>query len=184
MDKSNVLQGCRVFRESVRAVAEEFPKIQLKFAYVDNFALDVLRNPQDYSVLVTSNAFGDILADLLAFHEGGTGMGATANYGESKAMFEPLHGSQFALKGKGIANPIAMHRCLAMLLAWWGEKQRQAGFTAASERLRSAIAAVMEAGQMRTPDLGGTSTTSQVCAAIRQAFVEDMAVKGKGTTAS
>jgi len=182
IDKSNVLQGCRVFRPAVRSVAEQFPRIKLKFAYVDNFALEVLRNPQDYGVCVTSNAFGDILADLLAYHEGGVGMGATANYGENKAMFEALAGAQFALKGKGIANPVAIHRCLAMLLAWLGEKRNHAGFTAASEQLLSAITAVMQAGHMRTPDLGGTSTTVQVCEAIRQQFLANVLVKGKGTT--
>ena len=70
IDKSNVLQGCRVFRPVVRRVATEFPDIKLRFAYIDNFALEVLRNPQDYSVCVTSNAFGDILADIFAYHEG------------------------------------------------------------------------------------------------------------------
>jgi 3-isopropylmalate dehydrogenase len=164
IDKSNVLGGCRLFRRTVRAVAEEFPQLQLKFAYVDNFALDVLRRPQDYSVCVTSNAFGDILADLLAYHEGGPGMGATGNFGDRKAMFEPLH-------AKGNVNPIAIHRSLAMLLAWLGQSKRDARFTCASEQLMAAISAVLKAGKVRTPDLGGASSTSEMCQAIRQAFL-------------
>lgn len=177
VDKSNVLKGCRVFRRTVRAVAGGFPAVGLKYAYVDNFALDVLRRPEDYSVCVTSNAFGDILADLLAFHEGGTGMAATGNFGESKAMFEPLHGPQHAMKGKGTMNPVAIHRCLAMLLAWLGQKKSLPGLVRASEALEAAIVSVVRAG-VRTPDVGGASGTSEVCQALRQAFLRTIRLEG------
>ena len=164
IDKSNVLGGCRLFRRTVQAIAEEFPKLPLKFTYVDNFALDVLRRPQDYSVCVTSNAFGDILADLLAYHEGGPGMGATGNFGDRLAMFEPLH-------AKGAVNPIAIHRGLAMLLAWLGEKRQEPRFTRAAMRLTDSITEVLKAGQVRTPDLGGTAGPSEMSQAIRQMFL-------------
>ena len=179
IDKSNVLEGCRFFRHTVRTVAEEFPEVKLKFAYVDNFALEVLNHPQDYSVCVTSNAFGDILADLLAFHEGGTGMAATGNFGDTKAMFEPLHGPQSAMKGKGTMNPVAIHRCLVMLLAWLARKQNPAGFNRASKELMTAIRDVLSAGNVRTPDLGGASSTSEMCHAIREAFLRSIARKDK-----
>ena len=180
IDKSNVLEGCRLFRHTVRTVAEEFPKVKLNFAYVDNFALEVLHHPQDYSVCVTSNAFGDILADLLAFHEGGTGMAATGNFGNTKAMFEPLHGPQVILKGKERINPVAIHRCLVMLLAWLGQRKNHPGFTRASQELMTAIRGVLSAGNVRTPDLGGDGTTSEMCRAIREALLRKIENKGMG----
>jgi isocitrate/isopropylmalate dehydrogenase len=179
IDKSNVLEGCRLFRHTVRTVAEEFPEVKLRFAYVDNFALEVLKHPQDYSVCLTSNAFGDILADLLAFHEGGTGMAATGNFGNTKAMFEPLHGPQSAMKGKGTMNPVAIHRCLVMLLAWLARKQNPSGFTRASKELMAAIRTVLSTGTLRPPDLGGVSSTSEMCHAIREALLRSIARKDK-----
>ena len=168
IDKSNVLSGCQLFRRTVQTVAAQFPKIDLRLAYVDNFALDVLRNPQTYSVCVTSNAFGDILADLLAFLEGGNGMAAIGNFGDRKAMFEPLHGSQVGLKGKGTINPVAIHRCLAMLLAWLGERFSAPSLLSASTELMKAICKVLTEGKVRTLDLGGGSTTSDMSEAIRR----------------
>jgi 3-isopropylmalate dehydrogenase len=146
--------------------------VGLKFAYVDNFALDVLRNPQSYSVCVTSNAFGDILADMLAFLEGGPGMACSASYGDDRALFEPLHGPLPLQRGLDRANPIAIHRCLVMLLEWLGKKHEEEGMVRASQALHQALQQVVRAGVYRTADLGGCSRTSEVCSAIRRALLE------------
>jgi isocitrate/isopropylmalate dehydrogenase len=145
---------------------------RLDFVYIDNFALDVLRRPETYSVCVTSNAFGDILSDLLAYLEGGNGMAATGNFGGRKAMFEPLHGLQLAHQGKGTINPVAIHRCLAMMLSWLGERYANPTFSRASIALVAAIRRVLATGEVRTPDLQGTSSTSEMSDAIRRAFLE------------
>ncbi|MEW6047941.1 MAG: isocitrate/isopropylmalate family dehydrogenase [Bacillota bacterium] len=170
VDKSNVLEGCRLFRATVRRVAEEFPHLGLKFAYVDNFALDVLRQPWAYSVCVTSNAFGDILADMLAFLEGGAGVACSGTFGDERALFEPLHGPLPAQKGKGTANPVAIHRCLAMLLEWLGRRCGEETMLEASRALLTALREVMRTGTLLTTDLGGRSTTAVVCGAIRRAL--------------
>ncbi len=172
IDKSNVLSGCQLFRQTVQEVAEKFPGLKLGFAYVDNFALEVLRRPETYSVCVTSNAFGDILSDLLAYLEGGNGMAATGNFGDHKAMFEPLHGPQPVHQGKGTVNPVAIHRCLAMMLSWLGERYANPTFTRASVALVSAIRQVLTTGEVRTPDLQGRSSTTEMSDAFRRAFLE------------
>ena len=106
-------------------------------------------------------------------------MAATGNFGDTKAMFEPLHGPRAAMKGKGTINPVAIHRCLVMLLSWLGKKQSHSGFIRASKELMAAIRSVLAVGNIRTPDLGGVSNTFEMCQAIREALLRSLVRKDK-----
>ncbi|HWQ78399.1 MAG TPA: isocitrate/isopropylmalate family dehydrogenase [Anaerovoracaceae bacterium] len=171
VDKSNVLIGCQLFNKKIMELAAEYPDVIVNSARIDNFALEVLRNPQKYQICVTTNCFGDILADLMAFFEGGSGMSPTGNFGRNKAMFEPLHGPQANLKGKNEANPVAIHRCLIMMLEWLAERSEEPAFSTAAVSLHAALVKSVKEGK-RTPDIGGICTSEQATDAIREELLQ------------
>ena len=119
----------------------------------------LVKNPQDYSVLVTSNRFGDIVSDLAAQLVGGLGFAASGNIGDSYAVFEPTHGSAPKYAGQYEVNPMATLRAAALMLDWLGEAER-------AQRLERAIAEVVAEGRVRTYDLGGDATTLQVAGEV------------------
>jgi 3-isopropylmalate dehydrogenase len=156
VDKANAMPSVgALWRRTFTSVASEFPGIQREMAYVDAVAMDLVRRPERYQVIVTSNLFGDILSDLAAGLTGGLGLAPSANLHPGRhALFEPVHGSAPDIAGKGIANPLGAIRCAALLLDHVGFAEPAAAVEAASK-------ACARKGPS-TPDLGGSATTGEV----------------------
>ncbi|HZU34795.1 MAG TPA: 3-isopropylmalate dehydrogenase [Gemmataceae bacterium] len=152
--------------EAFRAVSQDYPDVQAQSLLVDAAAMDFVRRPESFDVVVASNLFGDILTDLSAIVTGSVGLAASGNINPERAhpsMFEPVHGSAPDIAGKGIANPLAAILSAGMLLDHIGLAQSAAA-------IRSAVAAVLKAGKVRTPDLGGASTTIALGDAVLSAL--------------
>ena len=153
--KANVLrQTCGLFRTVAFEVAKEYPDVSMNEMLVDTCAMELVRAPEQFEVIVTTNLFGDILSDEACMFVGGLGVAASANIGTDAAVFEPVHGSAPPLVGTGKANPIATFLATAMMLDYLNE-------TESAERLRNAVEACI-ANKESTPDLGGDLTTVQV----------------------
>ncbi len=171
VDKSNVLEGCRFFRETFDRVAQEYPDIERDYAYVDAFTQWLVRNPERFDVVVATNMMGDIITDLAAVLQGGMGFAAGGNIGNEHAMFEPVHGSAPKYAGKNQVNPFATFFAVEQMLRWLGDRHRDTRLLAQADRLDRAAAEVLGSGTARTYDQGGTTTTSEagdrVAAAIR-----------------
>jgi 3-isopropylmalate dehydrogenase len=159
-DKSNAIPTHRIWQEKFKAVAAEYPGIQAEHRYVDALALELVREPSRFEVIVTNNLYGDILSDLGAGLVGGLGVAASANLhpGRRGGLFEPVHGSAPPLAGKGVANPVAAVLTGALMV-------EQLGHAEAARDLERAVKQALTDGA-RTPDLGGKSTTREVAAAI------------------
>ncbi len=162
VDKSNVLQGCRLFRFVYDQVAEEYPGVERDYAYVDAFMQWMIRKPEAYDVVVTSNLFGDIATDLAAVLQGGMGLAAGGNVGDRHAMFEPVHGSAPKYEGQDVANPLATVLAVQMMLEWLGERKKKRSLTEASRVVEAAVGAILREGKILTQDLGGKAKCSQV----------------------
>jgi tartrate dehydrogenase/decarboxylase/D-malate dehydrogenase len=148
----------RVFRE----VAEEYPDIKTESLLVDAAAMDFVRRPSEFDVVVASNLFGDILSDLSAILTGSIGLAASANLDPARnnpSLFEPVHGSAPDIAGRGIANPLATILAAAMMLEHLGQGEVAAALNRA---VRNALAS----GEALTPDLGGSATTATATAAV------------------
>ena len=117
VDKANVLDSSRLWRQTVCRVAEEYPDVELSHMYVDNCAMQLVRNPAQFDVIVTSNMFGDILSDEASMISGSIGMLASASLGGSGfGLYEPIHGSAPDIAGMDVANPLATILSVAMML--------------------------------------------------------------------
>ena len=162
--KANVVRATDgLFFEEAKKVAAAFPAIRMDDANVDAACMWLLKNPNNYQVLVAPNLYGDIISDLVAQMVGGLGFGCSGNIGEQLAVFEPSHGSAPKYAGQYKVNPIATILAARMMLEWLGEAR-------AAERLERAVAAVIRAGKVRTYDMGGTSTTLEVAEAVARAL--------------
>jgi homoisocitrate dehydrogenase len=158
--KANVLrQTCGLFRKIALEIAPEYPEIEMLEMLVDTCAMELVRAPEQFEVIVTTNLFGDILSDEACMFVGGLGVAASGNLGTEAAVFEPVHGSAPPLVGTGKANPTATFLATAMLLEHLGETEQAA-------RLHNAVIACIAEGQV-TPDLGGTLTTSGMTEAVK-----------------
>ena len=158
--KANVVRATDgLFLESAKEVAREFPDIPVDDANIDAMCMWLLKNPFNYDVLVAPNLYGDIISDLCAQMVGGLGFGCSGNMGKELAVFEPTHGSAPKYAGQNKVNPIATILAAKMMLDWLGE-------TAKAARLEEAVAAVIAEGRVRTYDMGGSSTTTQMAEAI------------------
>ncbi|HET7295587.1 MAG TPA: isocitrate/isopropylmalate family dehydrogenase [Gemmatimonadales bacterium] len=158
-DKANAVPAHRIWQETFRRVAAEFPGIEAEHRYVDALAMELVREPERFQVIVTNNLYGDILSDLGAGLVGGLGLAASANLHPGRAgLFEPVHGSAPPLAGKGVANPMAAVLTGALMF-------EQLGHPEAARDLERAVRETLAAG-MRTPDIGGTAGTRAVAAAI------------------
>ena len=157
--KSNAQSFGMVFWDEVFAdVAAEFPQIETESLLVDRAAMDLVRWPEDFDVMVASNLFADILSDIAAVVTGSMGLAPSANINPEKqypSLFEPVHGAAFDIMGKGIANPLATVSAVAMMLNHLGEQ-------AAAERVDRAVARCLEQRTVLTIDLGGTASTSEM----------------------
>jgi isocitrate/isopropylmalate dehydrogenase len=159
VDKSNVLEGCRFFRETFDRVAKEFPEIEKDYAYVDAFTQWLVRNPEHYNVVVTTNMMGDIVTDLAAVLQGGMGFASGGNIGDAHGMFEPVHGSAPKYAGKNQVNPYATFFAVEQMLRWLAERHGDAGLANQADRLESALARTLADGGSGTYDQGGQAST-------------------------
>ncbi|MFQ6012298.1 MAG: isocitrate/isopropylmalate dehydrogenase family protein [Thermoplasmata archaeon] len=162
VDKSNVMDGCRLFRRIYDEVAEEYPAVERDYAFVDAFMQWMIRTPEAYDVAVMSNLFGDIATDLASVLQGGMGLAAGGNVGEHHAMFEPIHGSAPKHEGKDRANPMAAVLAVQMMLQWLGERKGDPALQEAAATVEAAVEAVLREGKYLTRDLGGKAKGSQV----------------------
>jgi tartrate dehydrogenase/decarboxylase/D-malate dehydrogenase len=165
--KSNAQQfGMVLWDEVFKAVARDYPDIQASSLLIDAAAMDFVRKPEVFDVVVASNLFGDILTDLSAIITGSMGLAASANINPERAypsMFEPVHGSAPDIAGKGIANPLAAILSAGMLLD-------HLGLAKSAAAVRKGVATVLQAGKPRTPDLGGNAKTTEVTEAVLAAI--------------
>ena len=166
VDKANIFRSFAFFREVFFDVAADYPDIETEAVYVDAMSMYMVQNPSAYDVLVMENQFGDILSDLGAGLVGGLGVAPTAEIGDEHGLFQPTHGSAPQIAGQNIANPVAMILSAAMMLDWLGEKHDDNDARAAGEMIEQAVEHVLKAGTTRTPDLGGTASTSEVGDAV------------------
>ncbi|MEA3559610.1 MAG: isocitrate/isopropylmalate dehydrogenase family protein [Candidatus Thermoplasmatota archaeon] len=159
-EKPNVLRETSgLMTEVARNMAKEYPMVNMDEANIDAMAMWMVKNPQDYEVLVASNLFGDIISDLGAQLVGGLGFASAANIGDDYALFEPTHGSAPKYAGKNIVNPIAMILASKLMLDHLGE-------TEMAGRVVSAVAKVIADGKVRTKDMGGTTSTMDMGKAV------------------
>ena len=162
VDKANVLETSQVWRDVVIEVAAEYPQVELTHMYVDNAAMQLVRNPGQFDVIVTGNLFGDILSDQASMCVGSIGLLASAALSEGTfGLYEPIHGSAPDIAGKGLANPMATVLSAAMLL------RHSLGLEAEAARIEAAVAKALADG-VRGGDLGGNLGT----VAIGDAIVE------------
>jgi 3-isopropylmalate dehydrogenase len=163
VDKANVLETSRLWREVVSGIAADYPDVQLDHLLVDNAAMQLVSRPAEFDVIVTENLFGDILSDESAMLTGSLGMLPSASLGEAGApgLFEPVHGSAPDIAGQGIANPLATFLSAAMMLRHGLERPEEA------ERIEAAVDTVLERG-LRTPDLAEENTvgTAEMAQAV------------------
>ena len=164
VDKANVLETSQLWRDVVNSVAADFPDVALSHMYVDNAAMQLVRNPGQFDVVVTGNLFGDILSDQASMCVGSIGLLASASLGSGRqGLYEPIHGSAPDIAGQGIANPLAMILSLAMLLRHSG------GDEACAARIEAAVARALANGA-RGADLGGTMGTMELGDAVLRAL--------------
>ena len=149
-------------------VAQSHPDIESNAVYVDAMSLYMVQNPWDFDVLVMENQFGDILSDLGAGIVGGLGLGPSGEIGEEHALFQPSHGTAPTIAGKNIANPLATILSAGMMLDWLSDKFKDEACVNAATAIEKAVAKVLSDGNIRTPDIGGNSTTSQVAQAVAE----------------
>jgi 3-isopropylmalate dehydrogenase len=158
-DKSNAVPAHRIWQERFKAVAAEYAGIQAEHRFVDALAMELVREPDRFQVIVTNNLYGDILSDLGAGLVGGLGLAASANLHPGRAgLFEPVHGSAPPLAGKGVANPMAAILTGALMF-------EQLGHPDAARALNRAVREALAAGA-RTPDVGGTTSTRAAAEAV------------------
>ena len=157
--KANVLRAtCGLFLKVAQEIASEYPDLHMEEMLVDTCAMELIRDPGQFEVIVTTNLFGDILSDEASMLIGGLGVACSGNIGDQAAIFEPVHGSAPRLAGLHQANPVATLLSTAMLLAYLGEIEL-------AQKLEAAVIETIRLGQV-TPDLGGKLTTEEVTAAV------------------
>jgi len=161
VDKANVLETSRLWRETVNRVhSEEYPNIELEHQLVDAAAMRLIASPKHFDVILTENMFGDILSDEASMLTGSLGMLPTASLGgDGPSLFEPVHGTAPDIAGQGIANPLGMILSAALLLRHGLGRETEAA------AVESAVDRALEAG-IRPPDLGGTATTAETTEAV------------------
>src|SRR5579875_204135 len=162
--KANIMKlSDGLFLKCARRVAAEYKDIQYNERIVDAACMRLVTEPSEFDVLLLENLYGDIVSDLCAGLVGGLGMVPGANYGDRGAIFEAVHGTAPDIAGKGVANPIAAILSGALMVEYLGHHE-------AAERIRTAVAQVLKARRVRTPDLGGKARTDEVAEAIIRAM--------------
>jgi 3-isopropylmalate dehydrogenase len=159
--KSNVMRVTDgLFAKACIDVSKDYPDISFEEMYVDACAMNLIRQPQKFDVIVTTNLFGDILSDESSQVVGGLGMAPAANLGDDFALFEPVHGAAFDIAGQNIANPSSFLLSIKMMLNWLGVKYNDPKCFEAATKLESTIFDLVKSG-IKTKDIGGDSTTTE-----------------------
>ena len=160
VDKANVLESSQFWRDVVHEVHRDYPQVTLSDMYVDNAAMQLIRQPTQFDVILTQNMFGDILSDAASMVTGSLGMLPSASLGERHALYEPVHGSAPDIAGQNVANPLAMIASVGMMFS------NSLEIPEAEHLLNQAIEDTLAAG-VRTPDIAGSEndpvSTSQMC---------------------
>ncbi|MEM3626828.1 MAG: isocitrate/isopropylmalate dehydrogenase family protein [Candidatus Bathyarchaeia archaeon] len=170
--KANVMRiTCGLFAAVCREVAKHYPNVAFYEQYVDAAAMRLIKEPQEFDVIVTTNMFGDILSDEAAQLVGGLGMAPGANIGDNFAIFEPVHGSAPTRVGKHTANPCSMILASQMMLNWLGENYEDPKCILAAKTVEDAVVKVLNKG-VTVPDFGGKATTIEMAEAIAKEIVE------------
>jgi 3-isopropylmalate dehydrogenase len=169
VDKANVLETSRLWREVVTGIAPDYPDVALDHLLVDNAAMQLVSRPADFDVIVTENLFGDILSDESAMLTGSLGMLPSASLGADgdPGLFEPVHGSAPDIAGEGVANPLATFLSVAMML------RHGLGRADDAARIEAAVDAVLERG-LRTPDLAADGETAVGTAEVTEAVIAEL----------
>jgi len=168
--KANVLKLTDgLFLRAVREVAAGFPDIELEEVIVDAAAALLIRQPDRFDVIVTTNMFGDILSDEASELTGSLGLGGSINAGDAVCVAQAQHGSAPDIAGQGVANPTSLILSAAMLLAWRGRREGEAKLLAAAAAIEAAVDRVLDQPAARTRDLGGAAGTAAFAAAVAQA---------------
>ncbi|MGI0026979.1 MAG: isocitrate/isopropylmalate dehydrogenase family protein [Nitrosopumilaceae archaeon] len=159
--KSNVMRKTDgLFARSCNDISKDFQDIHFEQMYVDACAMNLIRQPEAFDVIVTTNLFGDILSDEAAQVVGGLGMAPAANIGDNFALFEPVHGAAFDIAGKQAANPSSFILSAKMMFEWLGMKNNDQKCFAVAKKIESAVYGVVQKG-IKTKDIGGNVTTSE-----------------------
>jgi 3-isopropylmalate dehydrogenase len=169
VDKANVLEVSELWREVVEEVAKEYPDVELEHMYVDNAAMQLVRDPKQFDVILTGNIFGDILSDEASMIVGSIGLLPSASIGGKVGLFEPIHGSAPDIAGQGIANPIATILSAAMMLDYLGENK-------GAKRIREAIKEVLRDGY-RTKDIANFGAKEVVTTSEMGSLIAEYASK-------
>ena len=165
VDKANVLEATELWRQTMVRVAKDYPDVELSHMYVDNAAMQLVRAPKQFDVMVTTNMFGDILSDAAAMLTGSIGMLPSASLdAHAKGLYEPIHGSAPDITGQGVANPLATILSVAMMLRY------SFGEAVAAERIEAAVGSVLDQG-LRTPDIAANGQPSVGTAEMGNAVV-------------
>jgi len=159
--KSNVMRVTDgLFAKACTKVSKDYPNIAFEEMYVDACAMNLIRQPQEFDVVVTTNLFGDILSDESSQVVGGLGMAPAANIGDNFALFEPVHGAAFDIAGQNIANPSSFLLSIKMMLDWLGTKHNDSKCFEVGQKLESTIFDLVKSG-VKTKDIGGDKTTTE-----------------------
>ncbi len=170
VDKANVFSAFAFFRRIFYERATQFADIAAAHAYVDAVALDMVRRPWDFDVLVTENMFGDILSDLGAGLMGGMGLAPSADIGDKHAVFQPCHGTAPDITGQGKANPTAMILSGAMMLEWLGAARGSESASRAAHLIETAVGKAYVDGGLKPFELGGSDGTAAITHAVLAAL--------------
>jgi len=166
VDKANVFKSMAFFRKIFDERAQAFPEIETDHQYVDAAALNFVRNPWDYDVVVTENMFGDILSDLGAGLIGGMGMAPSADIGDTTAVFQPSHGTAPDIAGTGKANPTAMILSLVLMFEWLATQEDGGPFGEAAALIDAAVCAAYADGALKPYEAGGSDGTAAIMARV------------------
>lgn len=172
IDKANVLEVSQMWREEVNALAKDYPDVSLTHMYVDNAAMQLIRNPKQFDVIVTGNLFGDILSDEASMLSGSIGLLPSASLGNQVALYEPIHGSAPDIAKQGIANPIATIASAAMML------RHSFGQEEAAKSIENAIIKALKQGY-RTPDIASFGAKNLCSTDDMGSLIADLVSKGE-----
>ena len=169
--KSNVMKMTDgLFSRACEDVSKEYPDVKFDQMYVDACAMNLIRSPHEFDVIVTTNLFGDILSDESSQVVGGLGMAPAANLGDSFGLFEPVHGAAFDIAGKQIANPTSFILSIKMMFDWLGNKNNDQNSISVSKTLEKTVLEVIESG-IATKDVGGNMSTKEFTKEITDRLV-------------
>jgi len=166
VDKANVFTSMAFFRKIFDETAARYPDVEVSYNYVDAQALDLVRKPWEFDVMVMENMFGDILSDLAGGLVGGMGMASCAEIGDEIGLFQPAHGSAPDIMGQDKANPLAAILSGALMLDYLAEKTGVASYAAAAQRIDDAVEAGFSANRLRAMEFGGDMGTRAMTDAV------------------